>query len=266
MRAATLTVHAAAGLARCADQQTVRLLRASGGLCRSALAVLPSAPPATSPQQPRASRPDDAPRRRRRPRGKRGNRGQKDTVKEKDHAEPDASDNAAATSLSLGSSPAALVLQGSTPAFGVAARAASWPALPAGDALAAYESDLDDEWADTPESATTLEGRKRGKGTGSALADVAAVAVGPAHSIPDHPLNDVAFFDRMAILENPLGRSMGEDSTANEPFLEFFAARDEKGLLSLFQKVVAYQPRYRGDLDWLQFSALIMERIGHAKK
>ena len=61
VRAATLTVHAAAGLARCADQQTVRLLRASEGLCRSALAVLLSAPPETSPQQPHASRPDDAP-------------------------------------------------------------------------------------------------------------------------------------------------------------------------------------------------------------
>ena len=101
VRAAILTVHAAAGLASCADPQTQRLLRASEGLSRSALAVLLAAPPAaTSPHQPRATRPDDAPRRRRRPRGKRGDRGPTATAMDEDvAATPEPSGDARASGL-----------------------------------------------------------------------------------------------------------------------------------------------------------------------
>jgi hypothetical protein len=100
VRAAILTVHAAAGLACCADQQTQRLLRASEGLSRSALAVLLASPPDASPQQPRAPRPDDAPPRRRRPRGKRSHRGPKATAMDEDATtEPEPSGDAPAPNL-----------------------------------------------------------------------------------------------------------------------------------------------------------------------
>ena len=185
------TVHAAAGLARCADQQTVRLLRASEGLCRSALAVLLSAPPETSPQQPHASRPDDAPRRRRRPRGKRGKRGQKVTAMEEDHASPDDQATPPASAPTLGSAPAALPL-GPSPAS--VAAAASVPAPPAG------QSDLDDEWADAPGvRRSTLLLHKRGNGPGS------AVAAPPARSgtLPDNPRSEA----KKGMLERRLGCS-----------------------------------------------------------
>jgi hypothetical protein len=113
VRAAILTVHAAAGLACCADQQTQRLLRASEGLSRSALAVLLAAPPDASPQQPRAPRPDDAPPRRRRPRGKRSRRGPKATAMDEEATtEPEPSGDAPAPSLAAGVPRRALVASG----------------------------------------------------------------------------------------------------------------------------------------------------------
>ena len=71
-RAASLAVHAAAGLAAPCSRQAVRLLRAAEGLVRSAVAVLSVLPP---PQPAPAAAPVAgvvaAPLRRRRPRGKR---------------------------------------------------------------------------------------------------------------------------------------------------------------------------------------------------
>ena len=115
VRAAILTVHAAAGLASGADPQTQRLLRASEGLSRSALAVLLASPPGTSPQ--RAPRPLDAPRRRR-PRGKRS-RGQKATAMEEDGTEkPEPSEDAPAVNrvaAATASGPAAVEMLSSCP-------------------------------------------------------------------------------------------------------------------------------------------------------
>ena len=96
VRAATLTVHAAAGLTR-GDQQAVRLLRAAEGLCRASLAVLLQPAAAPSPPPPTPTPANDAPRRRRRPRGKRSKGTLKDDEKEEDHDEPGAEEGAAAT-------------------------------------------------------------------------------------------------------------------------------------------------------------------------
>ena len=105
VRAATLTVHAAAGLVRHGDQQAVRLLRASEGLCRAALAVLLQPAAAPSPRPPTATKDDDAPRnvmrgRRRRPRGKRGRGTQKDDEKVEDDDGRGAKEDAAAVAAS----------------------------------------------------------------------------------------------------------------------------------------------------------------------
>ena len=141
LRAAILTVHAAAGLASCADQQTQRLLRASEGLSRSALAVLLASPPEASLQQPRAPRPDDAPRRRRRPRGRRGDRGQKATAMEEDlTAEPELSGDAPAVDR-------ATAAEASGPASVPTKARAPFLLQPAvGNAGAPEE--IDDAWAD----------------------------------------------------------------------------------------------------------------------
>jgi len=161
VRAAILTVHAAAGLASCADQQTQRLLRASEGLSRSALAVLLAAPPDTSPQQPRAPKPDDAPRKRRRPRGKRGNRGPKvSAMDEDDTTAPEHSGSASAlpaAAATPGPPRGALVASGETDNLehgkrqkvGFEVGRACRP-LRTGPATADAECALEDGWADTP--------------------------------------------------------------------------------------------------------------------
>jgi hypothetical protein len=167
VRAAILTVHAAAGLACCADQQTQRLLRASEGLSRSALAVLLASPPDASPQQPRAQRPDDAPPRRRRPRGKRSRRGPKATAMDEDATtEPEPSGDAPAPSLAAGVPRRALVASGeSLRSDGPGTVTSGLPPEPPWQKRqrkmleefkrdnAVHEgvhSDLGDKWADTP--------------------------------------------------------------------------------------------------------------------
>ena len=160
VRAAILTVHAAAGLASCADQQTQRLLRTSEGLSRSALAVLLAAPPDTSPQQPRAPKPDDAPRKRRRPRGKRGNRGPKvSAMDEDDTTAPEHSGSASAlpaAAATPGPPRGALVASGETEGEHGKRQKVSFEVGRAlrpqrsGPATADAESALEDGWADTP--------------------------------------------------------------------------------------------------------------------
>ena len=118
VRAAILTVHAAAGLASGADPQTQRLLRASEGLSRWALAVLLASPPGASPQLPRDPRPLDAPRRRRRPRGKRS-RGPKTTAMDEDvHVKPEPPEDAPAVNrvaAATASGPVAVEMLSSCP-------------------------------------------------------------------------------------------------------------------------------------------------------
>ena len=170
VRAAILTVHAAAGLACCADQQTQRPLRASEGLSRSALAVLLASPPDASPQQPRAQRPDDAPPRRRRPRGKRSRRGPKATAMDEDATtEPEPSGDAPAPSLAAGVPRRALVASGESEnrllSNGTGTVTSGLPPEPPWQKRqrkmleefqrdnAVHEgvhSDLGDKWADTP--------------------------------------------------------------------------------------------------------------------
>ena len=160
VRAAILTVHAAAGLASCADQQTQRLLRASEGLSRSALAVLLAAPPDASPQQPRAPRPDDAPRRRRRPRGKRGHRGQKATAMDEDvttELEPSGGARASGPAAAAPGVPRrALVASGETEtgtlsnSTGTLAMRLPFRTTRKAPESANAQSDLEDEWADGP--------------------------------------------------------------------------------------------------------------------
>ena len=154
VRAAILTVHAAAGLASGADPQTQRLLRASEGLSRSALAVLLASPPGASPQQPRAPRPVDAPRRRRRPRGKRS-RGPKDTAMEEDGTEkPEPSGDAPAVNRDAAatvSGPTAVELPSGCPAScNASVRAPARAPLPLLQVVgrAGASEELDDRWAD----------------------------------------------------------------------------------------------------------------------
>ena len=101
VRAATLTIHAAAGLVRHGDQQAVRMLRAAEGLCRAALVVLLAPTAAPSPHPPTATQAGEAPRvvvrgRRRRPRGKRGRGSQKDAETDEKRNEPGAKEDAPA--------------------------------------------------------------------------------------------------------------------------------------------------------------------------